>query len=164
MVISGVRSILFTTTDNIPWNNDGDISTTEITVKRECDAWILQKKQLKFILNWDQIPSNVQYKTLNLNKLYWGSVAEGRPLRQSCRWHGAPSETLNRYFWLAPTLDFNSIIINTLLVQQITFVHKENRYASSKAALSCSRSDRGRESTQAQMMTGRTYEYSPSTS
>ena len=97
----------------------------------------LTKNQLKFVLNWDQIPSNVQYKTLNLNKLYWGSVAEGGPLRQSCRLHWAPSETLNRYFWLAPTLDFNSIIINTLLVQQITFIHKENRYAFSKAALSC---------------------------
>ena len=103
-------------------------------------------------------------KTRNPKKLYWVSIAEGRPLRQSCRWHGAPSETLNRYFWLAPTLDFNNIIINTLIIQQIPFVHKENRYASSKAASSRSRSYRGRESTQAQMMTGRTYRYSPSSS
>ena len=103
-------------------------------------------------------------KTRNPNKLFWGSLAEGRPLKQCCRWHGAPSETLNQYFWLAPTLDFNNIILNTLIIQQIPFVHKENLYASSKAASSCSRSYRGSKSTQAQMMIGRTYRYSPSSS
>ena len=55
-------------------------------------------RQLKLILNEIRYRQMFNTKTYNPNKLNWGSVVEGRPLRQSCRWHGAPSETLNRYF------------------------------------------------------------------
>ena len=92
---SEVRSLIFTTTENIASNNDGDTTTKEATQRYNEIDTSLKKPRVMLIKNIYRHMFNTEAH--NPRKIYREPVAEGRQLRQILP-HGTPSATLYHYF------------------------------------------------------------------